>query len=235
VKREIELSQLKSDFVSNVSHELRTPLSLIRMFGETLEMGRVPNEEKKQEYYATIVRETERLTGLVNNILNFSRMESGKKEYHFSRVDLNALVHKVLASYQAHLEHLGFELTTDIAGAVPPIHADAEAVAEALLNVMDNAIKYSNTQKTIAIRTGVSQNLVYVEVEDHGIGIPPDETSKIFEKFYRVSSGLVHEIRGSGLGLTLVRHIMDAHSGEISVQSRLGEGSTFRLSFPKSS
>jgi two-component system phosphate regulon sensor histidine kinase PhoR len=234
VRREIELSQLKSDFVSNVSHELRTPLSLIRMFGETLEMGRVPNEEKKQEYYATIVRETERLTALVNNILNFSRMESGKKEYHLSSVDLNAVVRKVLSSYYSHLEHMGFELKTDIAATLPPILADAEAVPEALLNVMDNAIKYSGAQKSITIRTGAADRMVFVEVEDHGIGIPPAEQSRIFEKFYRVSSGLVHETRGSGLGLTLVRHIMDAHKGEISVRSRLGEGSTFRLSFPVS-
>jgi len=232
VRREMELSQLKSDFVSNVSHELRTPLALIRMFGETLEMGRVPGEEKKQEYYATIVRETERLTGLVNNILNFSRMESGKKEYQFSSVDLNGVVQKVLSSYQSHLEHLGFGLKTGIAPALPSILADAEAVSEALLNVMDNAIKFSNDNKTITIRTGLTDRTVYIEVEDHGIGIPPEEQSKIFEKFYRVSSGLVHDIRGSGLGLTLVRHIMDAHKGEISVHSRVGEGSTFRLSFP---
>lgn len=232
VRREMELSQLKSDFVSNVSHELRTPLALIRMFGETLEMGRVSDEGKKREYYATIVRETERLTGLVNNILNFSRMESGKKEYRFSSVDVNEVVHKVLSSYQSHLEHLGFELKTGTAATLPPILADAEAVSEALLNVMDNAIKYSSAQKSMTIRTGATDRTVYVEVEDHGIGIPPEEQSKIFEKFYRVSSGLVHDIRGSGLGLTLVRHIMDAHRGEIFVQSRVGEGSTFRLSFP---
>lgn len=235
VRREIELSQLKSDFVSNVSHELRTPLSLIRMFGETLEMGRVPSEEKKQGYYATIVRETERLTGLVNNILNFSRMESGKKEYHFSSVDLNEVVHKVLSSYQSHLEQLGFELKSGITNSLPPIQADVEAVSEALLNVMDNAVKYSRSEKSVTIRTGMTERTVFVEVEDHGIGIPPEEHSKIFEKFYRVSSGLVHEIRGSGLGLTLVRHIMDAHRGEIAVQSRVGEGSTFRLSFPMTS
>ena len=232
VRREMELSKLKSDFVSNVSHELRTPLSLIRMFGETLEMGRVPTEEKKQEYYATIVRETERLSDLVNNILNFSRMESGKKEYHFSPIDVNVVVQKVLSSYRSHLEHLGFKLEMELATMVPLIHADAEAVSEALLNVLDNAIKFSAAQKSIKITTGAVGRSVYVEVEDHGIGIPLEEQSKIFEKFYRVSSGPVHHVRGSGLGLTLVRHIMDAHKGEITVLSRVGEGSRFRLSFP---
>ena len=232
VRREVELSQLKADFVSNVSHELRTPLSLIRMFGETLEMGRVPNEKKKQEYYSTIVRETERLTGLVNNILNFSRMESGKKNYELADVDLNSVVHRVLASYQAQLDHLGFALQTRIDAAIPAIRADAEAVAEALLNIVDNAVKYSREQKSITITTGKLEKSVFVQVDDKGIGIPHHEQSKIFEKFYRVSSGMVHETRGSGLGLTLVRHIMEAHKGDITVQSQPGQGSSFRLSFP---
>ncbi len=180
------------------------------------------------------MRETERLTGLVNNILNFSRIESGKKEYHFSNIDLNAVVEKVLSSYQAHTEHLGFTVEIDLAPNLPPVLADAEAVAEAILNVMDNAIKYSGAQKSIKIRTGTTDRMVYAEVEDRGVGIAPEEQSKIFEKFYRVSTGLVHETRGSGLGLTLVRHIMDAHKGDVSVRSRIGEGSTFRLSFPVS-
>lgn len=232
VRRDMELARLKSDFVSNVSHELRTPLSLIRMFGETLEMGRVPSEEKKQEYYSTIVRETERLTGLVNNILNFSRMESGKKAYQLSNVDLNAVVEQVLSSYQSHMKHLGFTLQTEIAAPLPHIMADAEAVSEALLNIIDNALKYGRNQKWIRISTGRTDRSVYVDVEDRGIGIASQDQSKIFEKFYRVSGGLVQETRGSGLGLTLVRHIMEAHSGEVSVKSRVGEGSTFRLSFP---
>ncbi len=232
VRRDMELARLKSDFVSNVSHELRTPLSLIRMFGETLEMGRVPSEEKKQEYYSTIVRETERLTGLVNNILDFSRMESGKKAYQLSNVDLNAVVEQVLSSYQSHMKHLGFTVQTEIGAPLPHIMADAEAVSEALLNIIDNALKYGRNQKWVRISTGRTDRSVYVDVEDHGIGIASQDQSKIFEKFYRVSSGLVHKTGGSGLGLTLVRHIMEAHNGEVSVKSRVGEGSTFRLSFP---
>ena len=232
VRREVELSQLKADFVSNVSHELRTPLSLIRMFGETLEMGRVPDEKKKQEYYSTIVRETERLTGLVNNILNFSRMESGKKTYQLADADLNSVVHRVLSSYQSHMEHLGFALQTSIDATIPAIKADADAVAEALLNIVDNALKYSGEQKSVTITTGKDNRSVFVQVDDKGIGIPDHEQSKIFDKFYRVSGGLVHETRGSGLGLTLVRHIMDAHKGEVTVQSKPGKGSSFRLSFP---
>ena len=232
IRREMELAQLKSDFVSNVSHELRTPLSLIRMFGETLEMGRVTSEDKKKEYYSTIVRESERLTGLVNNVLNFSRMESGRKEFHLAELDLNPIVVKVVGQYEAHMEHLGFAVHIELADALPLIMADEEAVSEALLNILDNAMKYSATEKSIRVATDTTNESVFVEVEDHGIGIALSEQSKIFEKFYRTSSGLAHQARGSGLGLTLVRHIMDAHNGKVSVKSQLGAGSMFRLSFP---
>jgi two-component system, OmpR family, phosphate regulon sensor histidine kinase PhoR len=232
VRREMQLARMQSDFVSNVSHELRTPLSLIRMFGETLEMGRVPTEEKKQEYYSTIVRETERLTGLINNVLSFSRIESGKKAYHLTSLDLNAVVTQVLASYQSQLDHLGYTVEKDLVSALPNIMADGAAVAEALLNIIDNAMKYAGTEKWIRINTGRTAQRVYVEVHDHGIGIAEQDQAKIFVKFYRVSSGLTNEVRGSGLGLTLVRHIMDAHHGEVTVESRPGMGSAFRLSFP---
>lgn len=233
LRREMELARLKSDFVSNVSHELRTPLSLIRMFGETLEMGRVSSEEKKKEYYSTIVRESERLTGLVNNVLNFSRMESGKKEFHFVEVELNPIVRRVIDQYEPHMKHLGFAVQIALADTLPPIRADEVAIAEALLNIVDNAMKYSAGEKFIRIATGESGDSIFVEVEDHGIGIAASEQVKIFGKFYRTSSGLAHHTRGSGLGLTLVEHIMGAHHGSVSVKSQMGTGSTFRLSFPR--
>ena len=232
VRREVELAQLKADFVSNVSHELKTPLSLIRMFGETLQMQRVASEEKKQQYYDTIVQETERLTRLVNNILNFSRMEAGKKEYHFSDTDLNSIVGGVAKTYDSHLTQQGFEVATELHSQPLQIAADAEAASEALLNIIDNAVKYSGQKKYIRISTGRTQGTAYVEVQDHGIGIDPHHQKMIFEKFYRASSGLVHNTKGSGLGLTLVKHIMDAHKGEVSVKSEPGKGSSFRLSFP---
>ncbi len=232
VRREMQLARMQSDFVSSVSHELRTPLSLIRMFGETLEMGRVQSEEKKQEYYSTIVRETERLTGLVNNVLSFSRMESGQKAYQLTRVNLNSVIKQVLSSYQSQLDYLGFTVQTELCDSLPDIMADTEALSEALLNVVDNALKYGRDQKWIRVSTGSTDRSVYVDVEDHGIGIAVEDQPKIFKKFYRVSSELTHQTRGSGLGLTLVRHIMDAHNGEVTVHSRVGKGSTFRLSFP---
>ena len=232
LRREIELAQLKSDFVSNVSHEIKTPLALIRMFGETLQMKRVRSEAKKQEYYDTIVQESERLTRLINNILNFSRMEAGKKEYHLEAVDLNAVVSGVLKTYGAHLDNEGFAVALETDSQLPAINADSGAVSEALLNVVDNSVKYSRERKHLRISTGFERTMVYVEVEDYGIGIDPQQQKKIFEKFYRVSSGLVHNTRGTGLGLTLVKHIMDAHKGLITLRSDAGKGSTFRLSFP---
>lgn len=232
VRREIELAQLKSDFVSNVSHEIKTPLALIRMFAETLQMKRVRSEPKKQEYYDTIVQETERLTRLINNILNFSRMEAGKKEYRFESIDLNEVIHGVLKNYCAHLEHEGFQVSEQTGGRLPHVKADTGAVSEALLNIIDNSVKYSRERKSLRVSTGVDHSMVYVEVEDRGIGIDPQQQKKIFEKFYRVSSGLVQEAKGTGLGLALVKHIVDAHKGTITLQSEVGKGSTFRLSFP---
>ncbi len=231
IKREMELSRLKSDFVSNVSHELKTPLSLIRMFAETLEMGRARSERKKKEYYHIIRQETERLTHLVNNLLNFSRMEAGKKQYQLEMANLNTVVEKVLKNYRVHLQEQGFDVSLRLSEDLPETAVDAESISEALLNLLDNAVKYSNSRKFIAIKTGVDQGDLFLEVEDHGIGIAPEQHDKIFDKFYRVSTGLVHNTKGSGLGLTLVRHIMEAHGGDVIVKSRPGEGSCFRLVF----
>ena len=232
LKKEMELVQLKGDFVSNVSHELRTPLSLIRMFTETLSMKRVQTQEQKHEYYETILQETERLTRLINNILNFSRMEAGKKQYHLEPSILNEIVIDVMKTYTSHLEHEGFKISMQLAENLPGIQADREAVAEALINILDNAIKYSATDKFIRIETGHAIDKVYVEVEDHGIGIEKQHHKKIFETFYRVSTGLTNNIKGSGLGLSLVSHILHAHGGLIELESEPGKGSTFRLLFP---
>jgi len=232
IVREIELARMKSDFVSNVSHELKTPLALIRMFSETLELDRVPSEEKKHEYYRVISQETERLTHLVNNILNFSRMEAGRKEYHFQNIDVNEIVKEVLHKYRYHLRQHDFQVRTNLSEKLPSIEADRESISEALLNLIDNAIKYSRDKKYVAVTTGIENGSVFLEVEDKGVGIDLKEREKIFEKFYRVSDGLIHNTKGSGLGLALVKNIMDAHGGKIILDSRVGEGSQFRLYLP---
>lgn len=232
MKREVEFAQLKSDFVSSVSHELRTPLALIRMYAETLEMGRLSDEGKKQEYYSTILHETERLSRLVNNVLNFARQDAGRKRYHFTEADLNDIVRSVMRTYEHHLQIEEISPIVDLCTDPLIVRVDPEAVAEALINVVDNAVKYSLTEKFLRIESGVSQGKAYVSVEDRGAGIPWEHQAKIFEQFYRGSGGDVQAVRGSGLGLTLVKRIMDAHGGSIDVVSTPGKGSTFTLNFP---
>jgi two-component system, OmpR family, phosphate regulon sensor histidine kinase PhoR len=164
--------------------------------------------------------------------LNFSRMEAGKKQYHLEAIALNDVVAGVVKSYASHLEHEGFTTLVSLNETLPAIHADREAVAEAMINLFDNAVKYSAADKYVRIKTGQSTTMVYVELEDHGIGIDKHDHKKIFETFYRVSTGLTNNIKGSGLGLSLVSNIMDAHQGTIELESVPGEGSTFRLLFP---
>jgi signal transduction histidine kinase len=231
VSKEIALARLKSDFVSNVSHELRTPLSLIRLYAETLELGRLKEPGKYQEYYQIIRKESERLTSLINNILDFSRIEAGRKEYDFRETDLRELVANTIDSYRYQIEQNGFILEEKI-DPVPPVKVDREAIARSLVNLVNNALKYSQDQKFIGVNLYKYNGSVKLEVIDHGIGIPAQEQSKIFEKFYRVGDPLVHNTKGSGLGLSLVRHIVDAHGGEVSVDSTPGRGSKFTIALP---
>jgi signal transduction histidine kinase len=231
VSKEMALARLKSDFVSNVSHELRTPLSLIRLYAETLELGRLTSPEKHQEYYCIIRKESERLTALINNILDFSRIEAGRKEYDFRETDMRELVCNTLESYRYQIEQHGFTFEEKI-GDVPLLRVDREAMARSLVNLVNNALKYSQDRKYIGVNLYRENGSVKLEVIDHGIGIPPHEQHKIFEKFYRVGDPLVHNTKGSGLGLSLVQHIAKAHGGDIAVDSAPGAGSKFTITLP---
>jgi len=232
VTRTLELAKLKSDIVSNVSHELRTPLALIRLYAETLELGRIPDEKKKMEYYRIVRKESERLTALINNILDFSRIEAGKKEYEFRETDLPALVRETLDSYRYQIEQNGFKYEEHIHDDIPPVRVDREAIARSLLNLVNNAIKYSSNEKYLAVSLYRQNGSVKLDVVDHGIGIPRNEQAKIFDKFYRVCDPMQHETKGSGLGLSLVQHIVNAHGGEVSVESTPGKGSKFTMTLP---
>ncbi len=232
VSKEMALARLKSDFVSNVSHELRTPLALIRLYAETLELGRITTQEKKQEYYRIIRKESERLTALINNILDFSRIEAGHKEYEFRETDIANLVHNTLDSYRYQIEQQGFAFEEKIDSDLPAVRVDREAIARALVNLVNNALKYSADEKFLGVNLYRENGSVKLEVVDHGIGITRREQSKIFEKFYRTGDPLVHNTKGSGLGLSLVRHITQAHGGEVAVESIPGKGSKFTLSLP---
>ena len=234
VSKEIAVAKLKSDFVSNVSHELRTPLALIRLYAETLELGRITTPEKKQQYYRIIRKESERLTALINNILDFSRIEAGRKEYEFRETDISDLVRNTLDSYRYQIEQQGFEFDESIDADLPNVRVDREAIARALVNLVNNALKYSDNDKYLGVKLYRENGVVRLEVADHGIGISRRDQAKIFEKFYRAGDPLVHNTKGSGLGLSLVRHITEAHGGAIEVESAPGTGSKFILSLPVS-
>ena len=234
VSKEMALARLKSDFVSNVSHELRTPLALIRLYAETLELGRITTREKKQQYYRIVRKESERLTALINNILDFSRIEAGRKEYEFRETDIGDLVHNTLDSYRYQIESQGFAFEEKIDDNLPPVVVDREAIARAVVNLVNNALKYSADDKFLGVKLYRDNGSVKLEVVDHGIGIARRDQAKIFEKFYRTGDPLVHNTKGSGLGLSLVRHITEAHGGEIEVDSTPGKGSKFVLSLPLS-
>jgi signal transduction histidine kinase len=232
ISREMNLARLKSDFVANVSHELRTPLALIRLYAETLELGRLTAQEKYQEYFRIIREESERLTALINNILDFSRIEAGRKEYEFKETNLAELVRTTLDSYRFQIEQNGFAFEENISGDIPPLNVDREAIARSLLNLVNNALKYSQDRKYIAVSLYRSNGSVKLEVQDRGIGIAAAEQEKIFEKFYRCCDPLVHNTKGSGLGLSLVRHIAQAHGGKVSVESVPDKGSKFTIALP---
>lgn len=231
VKKEVQLAQNKTDFVSNVSHEIRTPLALISMFAETLEMGRVKSEEKKQEYYTIISKETHRLSGIVNKILNFSQTEAGKKSLHIESVNLTREIHQILKTYDFHLKNKGFEYHFQ---EKPDLNvmADKEALTEIIINLVDNAIKYSAANKRIEITLGTEEDFGWIAVKDYGVGISKADQQHVFDKFYRVSSGNLAKSQGTGLGLSLVKQLIEQQNGKISVTSDLGNGSTFTIYFP---
>lgn len=232
ISREMNLARLKSDFVANVSHELRTPLALIRLYAETLELGRLTSKEKYHEYFRIIREESERLSSLINNILDFSRIEAGRKEYEFKETDLSELVQSTLDTYRFQIEQNGFTFEENIAKDIPPVNVDREAIARSLLNLVNNALKYSKDKKYIGVSLYRANGSVKLEVSDHGIGIPTAEQEKIFEKFYRCGDPLVHNVKGSGLGLALVRHIARAHGGDVKVESAPETGSKFTIALP---
>jgi signal transduction histidine kinase len=231
--REMKLSQMKNEFVSNVSHELRTPLASIRVFAELLRLGRVGDAGRVREYGDYIETESRRLTQLINNILDFASIESGRKTYRFERSDVREVVCETLKTFGVRLQQDGFNLHLDGADTpLPPVRLDPGAIAQSLSNLLDNAVKYSGDDKNIHVVLRRDGDFVVISVQDHGVGIPRDEQQKIFDRFHRVSTGLVHDVKGSGLGLSIVRHIVEAHRGKVSVESRPGEGSTFSIHLP---
>jgi signal transduction histidine kinase len=235
LNRHLTLARQKTDFVSNVSHELKTPLTSIRMFSELLAEGRVTEPAKRQSYLNIITAETGRLTRLINNVLDFSRMERGEKKYNFTDCDLVELVRETVDTYRPHLESSGFTIESRLPDCPIMLRGDRDALAQIVVNLLSNAEKYSESQKEITVQVeSLREPLPYVEIRvlDRGSGVPRGCEEKIFEKFYRAHDSLSSGIQGSGLGLTLARQIARAHGGDVVYRPREGGGSCFILRLP---
>jgi signal transduction histidine kinase/tetratricopeptide (TPR) repeat protein len=232
VRREVRMAEMRSQFVSSVSHELKTPLTAIRMFAETLRLGRLQNQQTREEYLDTIVNESQRLTRLLNNVLDFSKIEKGKKIYRPQPASLPEVIKAAARAMDYPLSQQGFKLNVEIEEGLPPASLDRDALEQALLNLLHNAMKYSDDSRKIDLRLRRHGNHALIQVIDRGVGIAPQEQKKIFAKFYRVPSQENERLPGTGLGLSLVHHIVTAHGGRVEVESAPGKGSTFSISLP---
>ncbi|MFC2167643.1 ATP-binding protein [Acidobacteriota bacterium] len=232
IAQEMAVLRLKSDFVSSVSHEFKSPLTSIKSLAERLRDGKVEDSERMQQYFSVICQDTDRLTQLVRNILDFSKIEEGKKEYEFAETDVAQLVTQQIEYFKRSEYGKGFKIRTDISDSIPHLELDSEALSQAFNNLLDNAAKFSSEKKEIDVHIKKDDTNVFIEVSDRGIGIPPKDLDRIFEKFYQGRDTLHKSSKGTGLGLTLVKHTVEAHGGRLVVNSRIGEGSTFSLILP---
>jgi signal transduction histidine kinase len=232
VKREMEIARLKSDFVSNVSHELRTPLTTIRIMAEMLALGAVSTEAKQNEYYRNIVSEAERLSRLINNVLDFARIEEGRKKFQFGMGDLGDSVFEVERITGDYVRSEGFTLEAKVDEGLPATAFDRDAIIQALINLMSNAVKYSRNDRRVEMGARLERDNIVLWVRDRGPGIDPREVPHLFEKFYRGGDHMTREVGGTGLGLSIVQHIASAHGGRVAVHTKLGEGSTFEILLP---
>jgi signal transduction histidine kinase len=238
VVAERRASQLKSDFIANVSHELKTPLSLIRMFGEMVATGRHKGEETAREYGSIITRESERLSHLIDNVLDFARLERGKASYDFNENDLGMVLERALDVSRYRLDKERIKLNTRVDPDLPLVRMDENAITLVILNLVDNAIKYGAEGGVVEVTLDRVPGGVVMSVRDWGPGIPREEQGRIFDRFYRAQSARDRNVRGSGIGLSLVRHIAEAHGGRVVVESPVPAptgpegGSVFRVFLP---
>ena len=232
LSRQWNLAELKNEFVSQLAHDLRKPLTSIRMFSEMLKTGRVAGDEKRVEYYGIISNESEKLTHLANNILDFSRIEMRRKNYNFSSEDVGRVVMETVDRFRSYMVENPRAIAMNIEDGLPAVNIDASAISQVVMNLLTNAAKYSAPETIIKVNAARNGRNIVIDVIDQGIGIPKDEIKKIFRKFYRVEHGKAAEAEGSGLGLTLVKYIAEAHGGQIKVESQEGKGSKFTLVLP---
>jgi two-component system phosphate regulon sensor histidine kinase PhoR len=227
--RERKLSRLKSDFVANVSHELKTPLSLVRMFGELLQSGRVDSEEKRQQYLQIILSESDRLASLIENVLDFAKVERGKAGYQFAAANVRDVVARAVEACKVRAQREKVELVLEERDELPVSYIDERAIEIAVINLVDNALKYAPDGQRVVISTGRNNGWIEIRVVDEGPGIPPEDRKRIFERFERGRGAQTKQVRGSGIGLALVKHIAEAHGGRAWVEPGEGRGSVFVL------
>ena len=232
VKRELEIARLKSEFVSAVSHEFRSPLTGIRQLGEMLMRGRWKSEQRRQEYYQMIVRESDRLTRLVENLLDFSRMEEGRLQYDLEPVEPTQWLQKLVEDFQSEVADQKMSIVASIPRELPVLSGDREALTCAVHNLLDNAVKYSGNSKTVWLHAEAKNSRLSIRVRDQGLGISQEDQKHIFEKFFRGEGEISRQVKGAGVGLSLVKHIVTTHGGSIEFKSLAGQGSTFSLHLP---
>jgi signal transduction histidine kinase/tetratricopeptide (TPR) repeat protein len=232
VNNEMRLSKMKSYFMSTVSHEFKSPLTSIRQMAEMLVHGRVPSPERQHKYHTTILQQSERLSHLIDNILDFSKMEEGQKVFHFEKADITPVVENVVESFKEHTTLQGFKINLSIPKPLPDVVFDREAMEQVLHNLLDNACKYSGDSREIEVQLLSRGNRVIISVRDYGIGISKEDHDKIFSRFYRAGEELTQTVKGSGIGLTIVKQIVEAHNGTIDVESAIGKGSSFSVILP---
>jgi len=232
VSRELQVAHLQSDFVSAVSHEFRSPLTSLRSITELLASNRITDENRRRQSYNFMERETGRLHHLVEDLLDFGRMESGRKQYRIELLDIFGLVRSAVDDFGEVLVASGFSIEMNLDPRQANVQGDAEALRRAVRNLLENAVKYSPECRSIWIDGAIHGNQVSVSVRDHGMGIDPREQRRIFEKFVRGAAANKAGINGTGIGLSMVRQIVAACGGEIRLASSVGSGSTFTILFP---
>jgi signal transduction histidine kinase len=232
VSHELELARMKSDFVSTVSHEFKSPLTSIRQLAEMLQSGRVPSEERRQKYYDVLLEQSERLALLTDNILSLAKIEEGRAEFAFETTDVSALLTKVVSSFQERVRHEGFDIELKVQGPIPLVAVDRTALSQAITNLIDNAIKYSGDSRKVVVGASIEGQSLAIAVKDFGVGIKKEDIDRVFERFFRGGDELTRKVKGSGLGLTLVKEIVEAHRGRIQVESEPGKGSVFSIRLP---
>jgi signal transduction histidine kinase len=230
--RQLVLNEMKSDFVSSVSHELRAPIASVRLMAEGLERGKIQGAEKQSEYFRFITQECRRLSSLIENVLDFSRIEQGRKQYQMESTDLVALTEQTVKLMETYAAERDVKITMSVIGEAVPVEAEGKAMQQALVNLIDNAIKHSPKGSEIKVGVEFKGWCIDLWVEDKGEGIPKEEHEKIFERFYRVGSELRRETQGVGIGLSIVKHIVEAHGGKVTVRSEIGKGSRFTVELP---